>query len=66
MKSPFEFARAVPDDSPLFQGVPEGSCPCIDGILYVPQSRWLKLLADVLRLRSGDEAADKFIADNTR
>ena len=61
-----EMCRAVPDDSPILVGVPDGMVKMMDGIIYVPQSRWIDLLARVCEIRLGKKAAEKFRADVTK
>lgn len=48
------YCRSVPDDDPLFSGVPHGSSLVVDGILYVRRGDWLPFLEAVSAASSGD------------
>ena len=61
MKSNIEFARAVPDDSEILKDCPEGMCQSIDGIMYVPQSRWRELIAKIAELKGFPDLAKEIM-----
>ncbi|HEY0844080.1 MAG TPA: hypothetical protein VGE12_01850 [Noviherbaspirillum sp.] len=41
------YCRSVPDDDPLFRGVPPGSSLEVDGVLYIRSADWLSFLEAV-------------------
>lgn len=45
--SDIEFCRPVPDDDPLFRGMPAGSTLEADDVLYVRKGDWLPFLEAV-------------------
>lgn len=51
------YCRSVPDDDPLFSGVPDGSSLVVDGILYVRSGDWLPFLEALSAASIGDGAS---------
>ena len=51
------YCRSVPDDDPLFSGVPDGSSLVVDGILYVRHGDWLPFLEAVSAASAGGNGA---------
>lgn len=42
--SEIAYCRSIPDDDPLFKGVPAGSTLEVDGVLYIRRRDWLPFL----------------------
>ena len=54
-----ELCKAIPDDSPILFGAKLGEFRFMDGIMYVPQSKWLDLLCMVAEKTLGPGEGQK-------
>lgn len=56
-------AKAVPDDHPVFNGIPQGECVLRDGVFIVRESEWFELLRLTTIAKYGEERGNEIMKE---